>query len=353
MTKRLLGGVFLAITLSACLSSASGQFNSPDEQRSDALKETSHDFCDSLMNLLMNFFPDSIEKSSIAVFPFQYKGEEKTSAWGTWVAEYFIKLFKKNNRFDVINRRPFRQELRELEISLKQTISDSMAVEAGKELGTDLVLAGSITPTDHRYEVAARIIDVKTGIIITGATIEATGEEIYSIEKDLLAKRSMGRLRPALLRSTFIPGWGQFYRNRPVPGVISLVACETSLGGTIYYGVSYFKPAKDDYEDYKNDIIEYGNQPKRNALEDSLKLANPQITLAEIENYIRQRGENLNDEYEEKRNIYLSLWGLTGALWAANILDVIIAGRHMHRKYRLYFTGNFYDEAGMMLAIYF
>ncbi|MBD3320390.1 MAG: hypothetical protein GF350_04760 [Chitinivibrionales bacterium] len=345
-TSRAVYALLLFIFL-LCLSSHARKGHRLSEHRAAVLQETSHEFCDSLMTLLLRFYPDSIEKADIAIFPFQNKASETTSAWGTWVAEYFIKLFDKSGRFDIINRRPFRKQLRSLEISLKEAITDSMAVATGKIFGADLILAGTIQPQGNRYDVAARIIDVNTGIIVTGASIEASRQALDNIEQDLLAKRSLGRLRPAVLRSSFVPGWGQFYRHRPVPGIISSVACATALGGTLYYGFGPFKEAKDTYEDY-DEYADYGPEMNRDVsrLIDSLG-----ITEKEAEDIIFARGDSLYDEYAVEAGRQAALIGLTAGLWTLNVLDVIIAGRTLHRKHRLYFTGNFKNEIGVILAL--
>lgn len=338
--------IFMAVIF--ITSPLSAQSQSVNTRKKETLKDVKHEFCDSLMGLLMTFFPDTIKKCKIAIYPFQNKTGDVTSARGTWISEYFVTLFKKNNKFDVIKKRPFRQGIRSLEISLKELIEDSLAVEAARPLKADFILAGTVSPSDGNFEIAARIIDVKTAVITTGAAISATAEEIDKIETDLLAKRSKGRLRPAVLRSSFLPGWGQFYRQRPIPGIIGLVACATSLGATFYYGFGPFAEAKNEKEDF----LDYNesDQFNRDVADLQSELG---ITEGEAKQIIWDRGEKISDDYDKEKARQGALIGLTAGLWTLNVIDVIIAGRQLHRKHRLYFTGDFKDEAGVMLAISF
>lgn len=285
--------------------------------------------------LLLRFFPDSVQKTRIAVFPFVNNTGDKTITGGMWVAEYLVSRLKKTSRFIVVDRSDYRRTLRGNDIGPRDVIDDSTALRMAKALEAPYTLAGSIEASPSgQYKVAGRIYDTQTGIVVTGADYGATAGEFKGIEADLIAKRAKTIKTPAVLRSAILPGWGQFYRQRPVMGTVY------SVGGLVALGaVAYF---------LREDLIAKDNQQ---TFIDTGYTAVSENRMSETERRNKEGDLTIIRNEKQRSAAYAGL--VATGVWAVNILDVIAAGLQAEHEYRLYFSSKAPEQAEIGLAIAF
>ncbi len=323
----------------------------------ESIVQAKPNFVDTLWGHLLRFFPDSVERARVVAFPFLDKAGQRISTGGTWISEYLVYLLRESGRFEVVPRRDFRRALRRIDLSPKDPVDDSTAAYIARQLDAPYVLTGRVAPMSGRYDVTGNLKDAGTGIIVTGATVPATGRAMEELEELLLKRKQLGTIRPALLRSMLIPGWGQFYRDRTVMGWVSLGTCLPMLGVTAYYGFGPFREAVVEWYDFQNYI------DNSDAVRDTIAYLQENCDRSEqcdtltkqdiLKNIERKLGDPLDERLVE-RSAKLGLLAVaTGGLWLANMVDVIIAGRSLDRKYRLFFTGDFVNEAGVIVCVRF
>lgn len=120
--------------------------------------------------------PSAIEthlRTTIAILDFEVVGVSAqearilTSRLGTYVVQA--------GRWQVIERREMEEILREQDFQLTGCTSNECAVEIGRLLGCQRMLAGSIGKIESTYHVDMRVIDVETGGILRTASHDVQG----------------------------------------------------------------------------------------------------------------------------------------------------------------------------------
>jgi TolB-like protein len=288
-------------------------------------------FCDSLLMQLMRFFPDSIKQCELAVFPFVNTTGDEMLSYGSWVSEYFIYAFRGDPRFSVIDRQAFKKTLVAMDLPLKDILDDSTALEAARRASAPYMMTGTISSNGRDYTIDGRFIDARTGIIITGAQVTASAQEMADLGTQIQKQREIALMTPAEVRSFLVPGLGQMYRKRWVAGAIYMAGFYGTTAGALYEGLGPMKKALDAYNAYK-----YTSDDEQH---------NPQL--------FRQKGDSLYGLYEKKRNIFAPLAVAAGAFWLVNMADITITGAQKKARLRLYYAGDFVEEHGVMVAMEF
>jgi hypothetical protein len=163
--------------------------------------------------------------------------------------------------FAVIERGRMNDILAEQGLQLSGCTSDECAVEAGRLLGVEEMVAGSVGRVGSTYSVILRRIDVESGEIIDAQNVDCPCEieEVLTVSLKqaaiLLAgveylqppTRSSGNVFP---RSLIVSGWGQRAAGRPAMGWTLTIAQFGTLGYLGYAAIDYAdKTSK--YEDAK------------------------------------------------------------------------------------------------------
>lgn len=94
--------------------------------------------------------------------------------------------------FDLMERGFMEEILDEQGFQLSGCTSDECVIEAGKLIGVEQIVGGSISRVGKTYTIAARIISVETGKILNTATYDYTGEI------DMLLKEGMQQVAAEL-----------------------------------------------------------------------------------------------------------------------------------------------------------
>ncbi len=120
--------------------------------------------------------PSAIEthlRTTIAILDFEVVGISAqearvlTNRLGTYVVQV--------GRWQVIERREMEEILREQDFQLTGCTSNECAVEIGRLLGCQRMLAGSIGKIESTYHVDMRVIDVETGGILRTSSHDVQG----------------------------------------------------------------------------------------------------------------------------------------------------------------------------------
>ena len=100
---------------------------------------------------------------------------------GQLVAERLTTKLVQTGKFQMIERSRLEAALKELNIQASGVIDENTAIRAGRLLGAEAVVTGTLARLNGKFEVNARMISVETGVIICGQ-IASLGED------DLLVK---------------------------------------------------------------------------------------------------------------------------------------------------------------------
>ena len=290
---------------------------------------------ETLCSSLVDSLPASVKSARVAVIPF----EDKTGndSYGLSTSEYLVVLLKKKNIFSLIDRTEFKKVVEEINLSRSDYAEEANAIEVGKVLAADYILTGSVFKSFGNYSIIAKLIKTETTEIASSASVNVVPSKLDSFTKDLLSEKS--RATSSLFRSALIPGWGQFYADKNVRGTISLIAGLGALGTQIGLMLSAYNAhvERDNYYDFQ-----FSQEYK-----DMLK--NHEITEQEYKSNYEEYKEDYSDKYR-----YAVIGGIiTGSVWGLNILDAAIAGSQAKKKFQLYFSSNFHNNAKIKLTFLF
>ena len=126
------------------------------------------------------------QKKNIAVL--QFDAENVTTSEAKILTNRLNDELFNFGKFTVIERAQIEPVLKEQEFQQSGCVSSECAVEAGKLLGVDQIVTGSIGKIGSYYTVSARMIDVQTGEVLKSSTRDVSG----SI--DLVLLKTMGEI---------------------------------------------------------------------------------------------------------------------------------------------------------------
>jgi TolB-like protein len=115
----------------------------------------------------------NIKRSIVMTFITQ---DGKEHSYGALFAEKLTTDLVKQNKLIVLDRLMFKGKLSEKSLSLNPTSDLNYVKQIGDLLNVDAVVIGIVTPYASGYDINCRLIDVKTGLILSA-------EEGYYSEK--------------------------------------------------------------------------------------------------------------------------------------------------------------------------
>lgn len=118
---------------------------------------------------------EKIKTKSIAVIEFTDVNGDLTPE-GRLLTERLTTQLATTKEFSVIERSRLKEVIKELKLSLSGVIDPQTVKQVGKILGADAVLTGTLTIIGNKIEINARLVDVETGEIITGVTVQSERE---------------------------------------------------------------------------------------------------------------------------------------------------------------------------------
>jgi len=297
--------------------------------------------CDSLLAHL-TVHP---EKKHIAVLPFTNKTGQPDQGQGIAVAERFIARISAQKTFALVDRVRFDKAMAEIALSQTGVVDDSMALDAGKFMAADYLLTGSITSAFGSCVISATLIQTETGKVMASVSQNVAPMALDGLRKELLGEKAT--VGASLFRSMVVPGWGQFYADRHVRGVLSLAAF---LGASGYLGYRVYQTAAAQ-EDYDRAYASVKGLLNNNAaglkalVVREMAADGLDSTSSAYQTYlVRILQERLLD-VETKEETYIQSWnnaaiagGILAGVWALNAIDAAIAGAQSKKKFKLYFS---------------
>ena len=183
------------------------------------------------------------------------------------------------------------------EIGLSQTGLTSDEIEVGNLLNVQFLIAGAVADLGNRFLLAARIINVETGNILQSASVEIPSNSFLSISSELVMIKKYPIT--AAFRSMILPGWGQFYNDKPRKGSI-ILGSELLMAASTISSYILYKQSKDAYD----------RSTQRDVASDN---------YSEMEKYAQINWVSL---------------GVMGGIWLVAILDSYIDARNQIKQFR-------------------
>ncbi|MCA9547162.1 MAG: hypothetical protein KC613_22325, partial [Myxococcales bacterium] len=160
------------------------------------------------------------------------------------------------------------------------------AASVGRLLGASSVVLGSVSTVGSDFVVAARVVDTRTGRILTAADQNFPRAGMVALSKDVIEVKSKGG---AAARSAALPGWGQLYNGDTARGVTYLALFGGLAAGAITSAV-LGKTAADEYNENRADTVD--------------------------------RREDANAHFERTNWMLAGL----GAVWLVSVVDAYVTG---------------------------
>ncbi|MFQ6611947.1 MAG: CsgG/HfaB family protein [Fidelibacterota bacterium] len=272
---------------------------------------------------------ESKEKPTVAVLDFEARGISLLEA--QTLTDRFSSEISNTQAATLVQRRAMNEILTEQGMKTGDCTSDECAAEIGALLGVKYMINGAIGKVGDTYTIDAKMFDVASGAAVrtktktyTGAVdgliteIELLAWEIMDLQppKSLYKKRRGGpptaAMTPkgktrfgALVRSTFIPGMGQFYSNRRLWGWLWLTT-EVAAGTLAYLEYSNYQTA---YDDYNSLMTDYHNATDPQQIAD-----------------LRTKATTTHQDMIAANDQLTTLLYAVGGIWVTNMVHALLTG---------------------------
>ena len=208
-------------------------------------------------------------KITVAVLDFSPRGISNLEA--QTLTDRFATEINKTGAAILVDRNVVNEVMQEQGYTQAECSSEECAAEVGAMLGVQFMISGALGKLGETYTIDAKMFEVATGAAEKTINTTYAGKvDGLIIEIEILAWEMMGLKPPnsllrkrkggmaqegrasggksrfgALIRSTLVPGWGQFYSGRSLSGW-SFLGGELSLLGLGYMSYSTYQTAFDD-----------------------------------------------------------------------------------------------------------
>lgn len=209
-------------------------------------KQTINEKVDELAVSLMEKASEEMNTNEmvLAVTPLVNESDEaEEEKIGESVSEFLGDRFI-NYGINIVEREQLETLLDEMELALSGVVDNDQAVEIGEMAGASVVLIGSVNRLGENFNIVARLVDVETSEVIVSSTLSIPMEQLISVVQGRTSEEKYAV--NAMFRSMLVPGWGQFYSDRPVMGAFISGTELILLGG----GITMAILANSDYEKY-------------------------------------------------------------------------------------------------------
>ena len=172
--------------------------------------------------------------TTVAVLPFKAldkkaKRLDLTSA----LAELFSNKLSTEPGVISVERGRIEGVIKELKRAKRGELDPKGAAQAGKLIGAQHVLLGSLTTLGSELQISARVVASETGVIVKAVTLKAPRTDFVAFHKDVVVTKSRSG---AIFRSVLLPGWGQLYNGDTQKGWMTLTLALGALGTAGAYG---------------------------------------------------------------------------------------------------------------------
>lgn len=214
-----------------------------------------------------------VTSMTVAVLDFSPRGISELEA--QTLTDRFATEINKTGAAILVDRNVVNEVMQEQGYTQAECSSEECAAEVGAMLGVQFMISGSLGKLGETYTIDAKMFEVATGAaektinttyagkvdgLITEIEILAWEMMGLNPPNSLLGKRKGGMVQTSsgsgetsrfgsLLRSTLVPGWGQFYSDRSLSGW-SFLGGELALLGLGYMHYSSYQTAFDDVNSF-------------------------------------------------------------------------------------------------------
>lgn len=270
---------------------------------------------DSLFVDIVTAIPLGNTSISIVVLPFADSTSE--AGQGIVVAEYIINSLAERENITLVDRTQFSVIVSELNLATSDLVT-GFTLEAGKIKAADYIIGGVVSQGFGMYQISAKVISTETTEIIGSAVTSIPTSQFLQFSEELMKEKNY--VAGAIFRSTLIPGWGQFYTDQPVRGVISLSAGVSSLVFLVASGIR----TNQKWNDYENIYFLYTSDQGKE--------------LYPSEDLYQYARTSAYSDYENSRSSTVVAGIVVVSVWSLNIIDAAIAGKQAEKRFRLYFS---------------
>jgi|TARA_B100000953_G_scaffold123395_1_gene101764 TolB-like protein len=264
--------------------------------------------------------------------------------------QFTIELKNTQSVLAIVSKEIVKEILDERQLSDKICTNESCAMEIGEILGVDHVVIGSVTKSENWFSMEVEIISVETGVVDSRKSFYMGDPNGLIVEIGLLAWNLMNKVSPhslleekakkereaqllaeqraaeaarearrrlrkaklgAMLRSTVLPGWGQFNSGRKGWGWFWL-GSELAIGGAAYMTYTEYDKAYNEFEEI---------YPNYNAATDHEEIA-----------ALKAQAIKVLDEEMKSNEQLLMLAYAGGAFWVANMVHAYVSGQILEQS---------------------
>tara|TARA_B100000315_G_scaffold167006_1_gene155559 strand:- start:641 stop:2044 length:1404 start_codon:yes stop_codon:yes gene_type:complete len=265
------------------------------------------------------------EKITVAVLDFDPRGISTLEAQS--LTDRFAAELNNTEEVILVDRRAMNEVLDEQGFEAQGCTSEECAAEVGALLGVKYMVNGSVGRIGDTFTIDAKMFFVATGVAertkskTYAGPVDGLITEIELLAWDLmeldpprrLTKKQIGGISQpkqrtrfgALMRSTMVPGLGQFYSDKKLWGWIWL-GSETLIGALAYMQFSEYQTASNEY----------------NSLLSQYSLSENPSEISDLRIQAKQQHVKMNSANGMMTNMLYAL----GTVWVSNMIHAYLTG---------------------------
>jgi len=267
----------------------------------------------------------ALDKITVAVLDFDPRGISTLEAQS--LTDRFAAELNNTEQVILVDRRSMNEVLDEQGFEAQGCTSEECAAEVGALLGVKYMVNGSVGRIGDTFTIDAKMFFVATGVAertkskTYAGPVDGLITEIELLAWDLmeldpprrLTKKQIGGISQpkqrtrfgALMRSTMVPGLGQFYSDKKLWGWIWL-GSETLIGALAYMQFSEYQTASNEY----------------NSLLSQYSLSENPSEIADLRIQAQDQHVKMNSANGMMTNMLYAL----GTVWVSNMIHAYLTG---------------------------
>jgi TolB-like protein len=139
---------------------------------------------DGISTEVLNAFKGS-KDLTIAILDFSNINGKK-SVLGRYLAEQTSNNLFRNSDLKFVERAQINKAIEEMNFGMSGFVSDASAVQIGHLVGASAVVVGTLTKVGNKISISLKIIETKTGKLLSSGTTEIEGQEYIEMYNELL-----------------------------------------------------------------------------------------------------------------------------------------------------------------------
>ena len=265
------------------------------------------------------------EKITVAVLDFDPRGISTLEA--QTLTDRFAAELNNTEQVILVDRRAMNEVLDEQGFEAESCTSEECAAEVGALLGVKYMVNGSVGKIGDTFTIDAKMFFVATGVAertrskTYAGPVDGLITEIELLAWDLMEldpprrltnKQIGGISQPkqrtrfgALMRSTMVPGLGQFYSDKKLWGWI-WIGSEALIGTVAYMKFSEYQKANSEYI----------------SLLDQYNLSENPTEIADLKIQAQDQHAKMNSANEMMTNMLYAV----GTIWVSNMIHAYLTG---------------------------